>query len=294
MSFESITTIFTTIANAFFYSFSNDVKGSIDKLLVAQLEVYDQILNGPLKPTPNKSHYTFNLRDISKIFQGVVSANAKLCAMPVELLRIWIHENTRVFGDRMINNQDRDFLQNLLLDKSNQHFALKKEVIYNAERILFTDFMDGIDAEVRIYRQCEDLKKFQAQVEEYLNDYNSANKKGMFLVMFLDACDHVSRIQRIIRQPLGNAFLLGVGGSGRQSLSRLASYCANYKMFQIEVIKGYGMLNWREDVKKALLQAGAENKQTSFLFVDTQIVSELQLEDINNILNGGDVPNLYK
>jgi hypothetical protein len=31
-------------------------------------------------------------------------------------------------------------------------------------------------------------------------------------------------------------------------------------MFQIEVIKGYGMMNWREDVKKALLQAGAENK----------------------------------
>lgn len=49
--------------------------------------------------------------------------------------------------------------------------------------------------------------------------------------MFLDACDHVSRIERIIRAPLGNAFLLGVGGSGRQSLSRLATYVANYKLF---------------------------------------------------------------
>jgi dynein heavy chain len=68
---------------------------------------------------------------------------------------------------------------------------------------------------------------------------------------------------------LGNSFLLGVGGSGRQSLSRLATYCANYKIYQIEVIKGYGMMNWREDVKKALLLAGAENKQISFLFVDT-------------------------
>jgi len=42
------------------------------------------------------------------------------------------------------------------------------------------------------------------------------------------------------------------------------------------------------------LQAGIENKATSFLFVDTQIVIEQMLEDINNILNSGDVPNLYK
>ena len=96
----------------------------------------------------------------------------------------------------------------------------------------------------------------------------------MPLVMFLDACDHVARIQRIIRQPLGNAFLLGVGGSGRQSLSRLATFIAGQKMFQIEVIKGYGMANWREDVKVALMQAGVENKPTSFIFVDTQIVNE--------------------
>lgn len=116
----------------------------------------------------------------------------------------------------------------------------------------------------------------------------------MPLVMFLDACDHVARIQRIIRQPLGNAFLLGIGGSGRQSLSRLATFIANYKVFQIEVIKGYSMGNWREDVKKVLMQAGVDNKPTSFLFVDTQIVDEQMLEDINNILNGGDVPNLYK
>jgi dynein heavy chain len=93
---------------------------------------------------------------------------------------------------------------------------------------------------------------------------------------------------------LGNSLLLGVGGSGRQSLSRLATFIANYKLFQIEVVKGYGMSNWREDVKKALMQAGVENKQTSFLFVDTQIINEQMLEDINNILNSGDVPNLYK
>jgi dynein heavy chain len=40
------------------------------------------------------------------------------------------------------------------------------------------------------------------------------------------------------------------------------------------VVKGYAMMHWREDVKKVLIQAGADNKETTFLFVDTQIVNE--------------------
>ena len=61
-------------------------------------------------------------------------------------------------------------------------------------------------------------------MEEFLEDYNQVNTAQMKLVLFLDAVQHVCRISRIIRQPLGNALLLGVGGSGRQSLSRLASH----------------------------------------------------------------------
>ncbi len=74
--------------------------------------------------------------------------------------------------------------------------------------------------------------------------------------MFLDAAEHVTRIARVIRQPQGNALVLGVGGSGRQSLSRMATYLTGYKLFQIEVTKSYNMRSWREDVKKVLLLAG--------------------------------------
>ncbi|MEE6511728.1 hypothetical protein FKM82_018461 [Ascaphus truei] len=128
---------------------------------------------------------------------------------------------------------------------------------------------------------------------EYMEDYNQINTTKMKLVLFLDAVQHICRISRVLRQPLGNALLLGVGGSGRQSLTKLASHMAEYECFQIELSKNYGMSEWREDIKRILLKAGLQNMPITFLFTDTQIKNEAFLEDINNILNSGDVPSLY-
>lgn len=108
-------------------------------------------------------------------------------------------------------------------------------------------------------------------------------------------CTHtVCRIVRVIRQPRGNMLLVGVGGSGRQSLSRLAAYILEYSVFQIEVTRHYRLQEFREDLRQLYYQAGVENKPSVFLFTDTQVVEESFLEDINNIFSSGEVPNLYK
>lgn len=87
--------------------------------------------------------------------------------------------------------------------------------------------------------------------------------------------------------------LIGVGGSGRQSLTKLAAHTRQQNVFSIEITKNYKEQAWKEDLKKLLKTAGAKNTPVVFLFSDTQIVKESFLEDINNILNTGEVPNLW-
>jgi dynein heavy chain len=58
-------------------------------------------------PTPSKSHYTFNLRDFSRVIRGVLLVPSSRVNECEKLVRLWIHESYRVFCDRLVNEEDR-------------------------------------------------------------------------------------------------------------------------------------------------------------------------------------------
>lgn len=81
--------------------------------------------------------------------------------------------------------------------------------------------------------------------------------------------------------------LVGVGGTGKQSLTRFAAHISGCKIFQIALSRNYGPAEFRADLVKLYRTAGVDNEPVVFLFSDTQILQESFLEDINNMLNSG-------
>merc|ERR1719460_892646 len=125
-----------------------------------------------------------------------------------------------------------------------------------------------------------------------LTQYND-NNPAMDLVLFEDAMKHISRISRIISNPSGHPLLVGVGGSGRQSLSRLSSYTCGFITMMIVISGTYGMNDLKTDLQAMYSKAGVKDEGVMFLFTDSQIANEKFLVFFNDLLASGDIADLY-
>jgi len=161
------------------------------------------------------------MRDVSKVFQGLCLATLKTLPNVDTFIRLWVHEMNRVFKDRLADEQDCKDFDDLIVLSIREDVKMDPKKCLTKERILFGDFIEK-EQDMRVYREVDDLGKLQQIFEELLEDYNNENQP-MDLILFSDACEHISRLCRIIGFPRGNALLMGVGGSGRQSCTKIAN-----------------------------------------------------------------------
>uniref|UniRef100_A0A803TD88 Dynein axonemal heavy chain 10 n=1 Tax=Anolis carolinensis TaxID=28377 RepID=A0A803TD88_ANOCA len=287
----SLHLIYASILKGHTEGFHESVAAIADRMTTCTLALYQMIVRD-LPPTPSKFHYIFNLRDLSRVYNGLVQTTPERFQTVGQMVRVWRNECLRVFHDRLINEMDKALVQGHIQALIEDDF---KDEVEHAMRdpILFGDFRMALnEGEPRVYEDIQDYDAAKALFEEILEEYNEINTK-MNLVLFDDALEHLTRVHRIIRMDRGHALLVGVGGSGKQSLARLAAYTAGCEVFEIVLSRGYSENNLREDLKSLYTKLGIENKIMIFLFTDAHVAEEGFLELINNMLTSGMVPALF-
>ena len=289
----SLFTIYNTFMLGHFKKFKSTVQEQTQFIIKAALNLHQAVI-ASFRKTAINFHYEFNIRHLSGVFQGLLLAQPNQFQDPEKLIKLWIHESERIYGDRLVSVEHLNVYKALVADLVKKNFSKFNLNRFfsgaNPEPIIFCDFSQGINNE-RFYDQMPN-DKLETYVSEALKEYND-NYAVMDLVLFDDAMKHVCKISRIIRQPSGHALLVGVGGSGKQSLSRLAAFICGYVTFQIVISQSYGITDLKNDLQGLYNKTGVKEEGILFLFTDGQITNERFLVYINDLLSSGEIADLY-
>ena len=275
-------------------------------------------------PTPDKFHYFFNLRDLSNVTQGMMLAGLfadpdnpakrkeskpwELCKDPITLVRMWKHECSRVFSDKLNSVSDKKWFDTNIQETVVKFFAgttykdipeAVKEPIYMVN-FLRDPILDenGEQAEPapKVYEVAPPMEAVQQRLAYFMQAHNESaagRNRKLDLVLFDAAIKHVARITRALTLPRGNLLLVGVGGSGKQSLTRLSAFVANHTFAFLTMSKGFGVNQLFDAIREQYL-ASTTGRCVTMLFTDGDIKQEIFLEYINSFLSNGEIPGLFQ
>jgi len=231
-------------------------------------------------------HYIFSPRELTRWIRAMMEAIAPVETMSQEqLVRLLVHEGLRLFHDRLVTRAEREWVIELIDSVARKHFtgcdlqeALKKPIIFST--FLKKDYSEVNVEELREYVKAR-LRVFY---EEELN---------VPLVVFDDVLDHILRIDRVLRQPLGHCLLIGVSGAGKTVLSRFVAWMNGLSVFQVKMTRKYTIEDFEVDLRLVMKRSGCKAEKICFIFDEANIMKSSFLELMNALLASGEVPGLF-
>ncbi|KAJ4149826.1 dynein heavy chain [Fusarium falciforme] len=261
------------------------LRGYAEPLTHAMVRFY---LESQQRFTPKiQPHYVYSPRELTRWVRGVYEAIRPLEALTIEgLIRIWAHEALRLFQDRLVAEEERQWT-----DESVRRIALEFFPNIDEEKalggpILFSNWLS---------------KNYVPVDREQLRDFVRARLKTFCeeevdvpLILFNDVLEHVLRIDRVFRQPQGHLILIGVSGSGKTTLSRFVAWMNGLKVFQIKVHGKYSAEDFDDDLRDVLRRCGCKGEKICFIMDESNVLDSGFLERMNTLLANAEVPGLFE
>ncbi|XP_016337659.1 dynein heavy chain 11, axonemal [Sinocyclocheilus anshuiensis] len=289
-SCETLSSIFGSILSFHLQRlpFSAAVVRSAPAVVKAAVALHNRVLQHFL-PTSIKFYYLFNLWDLSRLFQGLLFSRPECVRQGADLVRLWIHESRRVYSDRFSEASDIQLFHRLQADIARQALEEIEEEAVLQEPLIYLH--SSVGSAEPSYMPVAGWEQLSCILNEALDSYNELHS-AMNLVLFQEAMQHVCRISRILACPRGHALLVGVGGSGKQSLTRLAAHLSNMDVFQPTLSKGYNIQDLKVDLAGLYMKTGVKNIPTILLLTDAQIPEDRFLVIISTLISSGEIPDL--
>ncbi|TFY78308.1 hypothetical protein EWM64_g5702 [Hericium alpestre] len=237
--------------------------------------------------TDVQAHYVYSPRELTRWVRGIYEAIRPLEILSVEgLVRIWAHEALRLFQDRLVAEDERQWTDENIDMTAMEHFPTINKDEALTRPILFSNWTS---------------KNYIPVDREILREYTKARLRVFYeeeldvpLVLFNDVLDHVLRIDRVFRQIQGHLLLIGVSGSGKTTLSRFVAWMNGLSIFQIKVSNKYTGDDFDEDLRVVLRRAGTKGEKICFIMDESNVLDSGFLERMNTLLANAEVPGLFE
>ncbi|KAF6775658.1 hypothetical protein AHF37_04772 [Paragonimus kellicotti] len=148
-SVAAIDHIFGTIVSRYFSTergFQPDVVSLAGHLVLLTRMIWEKT-KAKLLPTPTRFHYVFNLRDLTRIWQGIVDVNSDIYADKAQMMLLWQHEVRRVLSDRLVTPEDRQWFESTLNWTVEDELGKHMQGFVNQE-VFLVNFMRPTEAKI--------------------------------------------------------------------------------------------------------------------------------------------------
>ena len=262
-----------------------NLRGLVDPLNNAMVHFY---LRNQERFTPDAApQYIYSPRELSRWVRALYEAVEPLDAMSAEeLVRLWAHEALRLFQDRLITVDEKDWCETLVDETAAKFFPGLDLTTCLARPILFSNWLK---------------KTYQSTDRELLREFVGARLKVFYeeeldvpLVIFDEVLDHVLRIDNVLRHPMGHLLLVGDSGVGKTVLTRFVSWMNGLTVFQIKANSKYTIEQFDEDLRGLFRRVGIDGEKICFIFDESNALSSAFLERMNALLASGEVPGLFE
>ncbi|GMH89230.1 hypothetical protein TrVE_jg3152 [Triparma verrucosa] len=280
---NSLMQIYSTFNGGTLKLFPN-LREEVTPLTEAMVEIY---LENQKKFTVDiKPQYFYSPRELSRWMRAIYESVRDHDGLSrEELVRLVAHEALRLFSDRLTNDEERDWCSFKIDEILNDKFPnLDPSVLQRP--IMYSTWLTKSYSSV----SRDDLRTFMAArlkvfYEEELN---------VPLVIFDEVMEHVVRIDRVLKQPMGHCLLVGDSGAGKTVLSKFVSWMNGLSIFQIKAHSKYSIDDFNEDLREIMRRSGVSCEKICFIFDESNSLDTSFLEAMNALLASGEVPGLFE